>query len=195
MRDYAQAATYFQKSSATYMQASWTFVHGEMLRNYAKCLKELHRKDEYMRVMLSLLGKSTQRARNIHTMRVGKSAAWLDEEVIDVSGILEELVVFSDELPYNFTATMKDFFADIQVDPEILHYPDKDGFSLRLRFRHLLDESIALDRLRLRLVLAGDPTREIWLESEGKLDVKQGTMKLSVNSNVRIYLRTKGFAY
>lgn len=164
-----------------------------MLRNYAKCLKELHRRDEYMRVMLSLLGKATQRARSLQTVRVHKSAVWLDEEAINVRGVLDELVAYSDELPYNFVATMKDFFADVQVDPEILHYADKDGFSLRLQFRHLLEEDLALDRLRLRLVSAGDSSREIWLESEGRTDLRQGVLKLEVSSNVSVPLVYEDF--
>ncbi|GAB7352948.1 hypothetical protein MBLNU459_g3523t3 [Dothideomycetes sp. NU459] len=187
MRDYAQAATYFQRSSVSYMQTSWAYVHGEMLRNYAKCLKELHRKDEYMRVMLSLLGKATQRARSLPGARMPGSAAWVDEETIDVGGFLDELVVFSDELPYNFIASMMDFFTDIRVDPEVLHYTDKDGFSLRLQFRNLFEDMVDLDRIKLRLVLAGDPSREIWLESAGIVNLRSGVVKLNVSSNITTY--------
>ncbi|KAH0050027.1 hypothetical protein KCU60_g24870, partial [Aureobasidium melanogenum] len=109
--DVAQAATYFQRSSTTFSKTSWSYVHGEMLRIYAKCLKELHRRDEYMRVMLSLLGKVVARRTASTLPRVRNTSAWLDEETVDVSGVLGELVSFSEELPYNFTASMSDFFA------------------------------------------------------------------------------------
>jgi hypothetical protein len=158
-----------------------------MLRIYAKCLKDLHRRDEYMRVMLSLLGKVVARRTTRALPRVGSASAWLDEETIDVTGVLGELVNFSEELPYNFTAPMSDFLAEIDVSPEVVLHPDKDGFGLNVRLKHLLDEDLIVDRVRLRLVLVSDGSQEILLQSDGPLELKRGLAKLQVRSNVTTY--------
>ena len=158
-----------------------------MLRIYAKCLKDLHRRDEYMRVMLSLLGKVVARRTTITLPRVRSASAWLDEETVDVNGVLGELVSFSEELPYNFVAPMSDFFSEIDVGPEVVLRSDKDGFSLDVRFKHLLDEDLTVDRVRLRLVLASDASQEILLQSDGSLELKRGLAKLQVHSNVITY--------
>lgn len=158
-----------------------------MLRIYAKCLKDLHRRDEYMRVMLSLLGKVVARRTTTTLPRVRSASAWLDEETVDVSGVLGELVSFSEELPYNFVAPMSDFFSEIDVSPEVVLRSDKDGFGLDVRFKHLLDEDLIVDRVRLRLVLASDASQEILLQSDGSLELKRGLAKLQVHSNVTTY--------
>ncbi|KAK6003927.1 hypothetical protein QM012_008777 [Aureobasidium pullulans] len=185
--DVAQAATYFQRSSTTFSKTSWSYVHGQMLRIYAKCLKDLHRRDEYMRVMLSLLGNVVARRTTRELPRVRSSSAWLDEETVDVSGVLGELVSFSEELPYNFTASMSDFFAGIDVSPEIALHSDHDGFGLNVRFKHLLDDDLEIDRIKLRLVLASDASQEILLQSDGPLLLKRGLTNLQVHSNVTTY--------
>ncbi|KAI5210472.1 hypothetical protein E4T39_00019 [Aureobasidium subglaciale] len=185
--DVAQAATYFQRSSATFLKTSWSYVHGEMLRVYAKCLKDLHRRDEYMRVMLSLLGKVVAHRTTKSLPTIRGTSAWLDEETVDVTGIIEELVSFSGELPYNFNATMSEFFGNIDVSPEIMHYPGNDGFSLNIRFKYLLDEVLTLDRVKLRLVLVSDGNQEILLQSDGPLTLKRGVTKLQVHSSVTTY--------
>jgi hypothetical protein len=158
-----------------------------MLRIYAKCLKDLHRRDEYMRVMLSLLGKVVARRTTRALPRVRNASAWLDEETIDVTGVLGELVNFSEELPYNFTAPMSDFFAEVDVSPEVVLHADKDGFGLNVRLKHLLDEDLVVDRVRLRLVLVSDGSQEILLQSNGPLELKRGLAKLQVHSNVTTY--------
>jgi hypothetical protein len=158
-----------------------------MLRIYAKCLKDLHRRDEYMRVMLSLLGKVVARRTTRELPRVRSASAWLDEETVDVSGVLGELVSFSEELPYNFSAPMSDFFADIDVSPEVVFHPDKDGFGLNVCLKHLLDDDLTVDRVRLRLVLISDASQEILLQSDGPLELKRGLAKLQVHSNVTTY--------
>jgi hypothetical protein len=158
-----------------------------MLRIYAKCLKDLHRRDEYMRVMLSLLGKVVARRMTRELPRVRSASAWLDEETVDVSGVLGELVSFSEELPYNFSAPMSDFFTDIDVNPEVVLYPNKDGFGLNIYLKHLLDEDLTVDRVRLRLILVSDASQEILLQSGGPLELKRGLANLRVYSDVTTY--------
>lgn len=173
-----------------YLQTNWSYIQAEMLRIYARCLKELHRKDEYMRVTLSLLSKivTKSRTRQLPTMRLTSrqtSDAWLDEDAIDVHGDLAEVVTFSEELPYNFITSVTEFFAEVEVGQEVQHFADRDGFRLQLSFRHLLEDELAISRIRLRLVNATDQNQEIWLESSGDVPmVRQGVVKTILESNM-----------
>lgn len=172
-----------------YLQSNWSYIQSEMLRIYARCLKELHRKDEYMRVTLSLLGKvvAKSRSQKLPTVRFPSrdtSESWLDEDYIDMHGDLAEIVRFSEELPYNFTAAMGDYFVDIKVDQVLGHHEDKDGFILRLQFQHLLEDDLPLDRIRVRLVNVHDSNQDIWLERSDVNTLKQGVIRTSVGCNV-----------
>jgi hypothetical protein len=140
-----------------------------------------------MRVMLSLLGKVVDRRRTRTLPRIRGPSTWLDEETIDFDGVLQELVNFSEELPYIFNTPMSDFFADISVFPEIMHYPDKDGFSLEVRFEHLLEEDLMVDRVRLKLTLTSDASQEILLQTDSPVSLRRGTLKLRVHTNVTTY--------
>ena len=137
--------------------------------------------------MLSLLGKVVARRTTRALPRIRSASAWLDEETVDVSGVLGELVSFSEELPYNFSAPMSDFFAEIDVSPEVELHSDKDGFGLNVRLKHLLDDNLAVDRVRLRLVLVSDASQEILLQSDGPLELKRGLAAIQVHSNVTTY--------
>lgn len=189
MGDYANAASYFQRALPQHAQGKRSFIQAEMLRVYAQCLKELHRRDEFVRVTLSLVSKvvSSRRSRRLPAVRFPSPSGWFDEEDLDVRGYLPDLVAFSDELPYNFTTALTDFFADVEVGREVVHNSDKDGFSIQLHFRHLLEEDLSLDRIRLRLTLAQDSAQEVWMESEGPIDLKFGLIRCSLRSNVRLF--------
>lgn len=189
MGDYGTAAQYFQQVAPIYSQEKWSYIQAEMLRVYARCLKELHRKDEFMRVTLSLLSKviAKGRERAVPAVRFRKDepcAHWLDEDAIDLNGTLAELVAFSETLPYNFSAQLTDFFGDVVVSPEIIHLADRDGFQLHLQFRHLLGDELTLDRIRVRLTDPKETSPEIWLDSPGKVTLFRGVVKVTVQSNV-----------
>jgi trafficking protein particle complex subunit 10 len=55
--DYSAAATYFGRLVPLYAQDRWSTIEDSLLSVYARCLKELHRKDEYVRIELALLAK------------------------------------------------------------------------------------------------------------------------------------------
>lgn len=142
-----------------------------------------------MRVMLSLLSKviSRQRQRSLSMLKYtvsDSSSTWHDDEAVDVSGILAELSQYSQELPYNFTVPVADFFGDVRVSPEIVHYDNEDGFGLDLQLRHLLNDHLKLDRVRLRLVHSRDPSQDIWLEARDAIDLKRGLIELRLHSEV-----------
>ncbi|KAJ9665420.1 hypothetical protein H2201_004498 [Coniosporium apollinis] len=196
--DYAGAATHFSHMAPSYSERRWNLVDTIMLKMHAECLKKLNRKDEYCRAMLDLLAKSAAHARSnmfpriqsLHIqsnqqLPVTKGIDWLDDESIDTTGFLSELVTYSEQLPYSVTAPMTKYFGDLIVEPYIRHLADRDGFELRVRFRHLLEDDLDIQRVRVRLVsMSSAQDKEIWLETEGHLLISRGPITTWVKTNV-----------
>lgn len=192
MGDYAAASMYFGRMTSSFAESRWNLVEGTMLRLHAECLKKLNRKDEYVRTLLELLHKSAANKKREHTAN-GKSRTdlsavsknWLDDEKLDTTGIMSELIEYSEQLPYDRTVPMQHYFEDISVDPSLRHYDDKDGFQLRLQFRHVLEDEVELDQANVRLVSAtSGQGKEIWLESAGPINVTRGICRIWLGCNV-----------
>lgn len=170
-----------------------------MLRMYAQCLKKLNRKDEYIRTLLDLLAKSAAKRKSIKLSKLPHSRhssfteapeemeGWLDDDRVDTTGLFHELISFSKQLPYDVTVPMSKYFGDIVVEPYVRHYDEKDGFQLRLQFRHVLEDEVEFRRARIRLISATSTQgKEIWLESGGAVSLKRGVGRFWLNSNVSI---------
>lgn len=186
--DYAAAAMYFGRMASSFAESRWNLVEGTMLRLHAQCLKKLNRKDEYVRTLLDLLVKSAADKKTIRTpsdRAVAASGNWLNDDKLDTSSVLSELIEYSEQLPYDRTVSMSHYFDDISVEPYIRHYEDKDGFQLRLQFRHLLEDETTFDHAKVRLISANSAqAKEIWLESSEPIDVKKGLCRIWLGSNV-----------
>lgn len=169
-----------------------------MLTAYATCLKRLDRKEDYIRVVLELLAKvassqmrSTSRRRgdplpDVDPSKSTRFGMWSGDEDCSTSAYLDDLQTFAKELPYEVTVPMTRVFGDIQVSPYPRHHEDGDGFSLEVLLRHLLEGSIEVQHLKLRLVgtLHGHK-REVWLSSKESFTMRRGAMKVWVETNVR----------
>lgn len=169
-----------------------------MLKMYAQCLMKLNRKDEYIRTLLDILAKSAahrklKRAPNKRISSLGASTAskvWLDDDKVDTVGVFEELLDFSEQLPYDVTVSMTKFFGDISVEPYVRHFEEKDGFQLRLQFKHVLEDEIEVRRAKVRLISAvGSQGKDIWLESSESLGLKNGLCRMWLDSNVSTFPR------
>jgi len=173
-----------------------------MLKMHARCLKELHRRDEYIRMLLHLLAKSAGREKDflfpkIQTPSIKPPSAeklddlghqWLDDDHLDTRGILNELLTSSNDLPYDITVPMAKYFADITVEPYLRLYDHKDGFQLRLKFRHLLQDDLRIEKVRVRLIHTSIQGREIWLEGNEPVNLRHGPIRIWVHSNVSPYI-------
>ncbi|OCK77953.1 TMEM1 family protein-like protein [Lepidopterella palustris CBS 459.81] len=196
--DYAAAAMYFHRMAPLFAENRWNYVETTMLKMYAQCLKKLNRKDEYVRTLLDLLAKSAAERKTIRLARASlqgtsiaeriersKTSGWLDDDKVDTAGFLTELIDYSNRLPYDVTVPMSKYFGDITVEPYVRHYDDKDGFQLRLQFRHLLEDDIVIQKARVRLISAvSGHSKEIWLESENAMNLRRGMARTWLNSNI-----------
>lgn len=164
-----------------------------MLKMHAQCLKKLNRKDEYVRTLLDLLAKSAASRMSFQTTSRRADANdisdmprdWLNDEKVDTSGIFNELIEYSQQLPYDVTVPMPKYFGDISIEPYVCHYDDRDGFQLRLQFRHILEDEIEIKAAKVRLVSAeSSQGKEIWLESTDSTQLKKGLVRLWLGCNV-----------
>lgn len=176
-----------------YAKSRWNTVVATMLKMYARCLKKLNRKDEYIRTLLDLLARSS--ASRISFSSASKRASdegvsdmpwdWLNDDKVDTGGVLSELVNYSQQLPYDVSVQMADYFTDVAVEPYLRHYEDKDGFQLRLQFRHILEDEIEIHAAKIRLVSANSTTaKDIWLETPEAMTVKKGLTRVWLGCNV-----------
>ncbi|KAL1602491.1 hypothetical protein SLS60_005907 [Paraconiothyrium brasiliense] len=210
--DFAAAAMYFGRMASTFGDSRWNTVETTMLKMYAHCMKKLNRKDEFVRTLLDVLAKSAASKRAIRTHKMGKTLAehspipqdWLNDDRVNTSGIFSELVEYSQQLPYDVNVQMAKYFNDIVVEPYVRHFDDKDGFQLRLQFRHLLEDEIVFNQARVRLMDATAQGKDIWLESSEAAQVKKGICRMWLSSNVnttgayivdKVILQTKRIAF
>lgn len=195
--DFAGAAGLFGRVTPLFAESKWNHVEVAILRIYGRCLKALNRKDDYVRVLLLILSKASARWKAEKAFKprpatspgmrraIDSTLSWLDDDDIHARGVLTELVDYSEELPYDVAVPMGTYFSDITVEPHIVPYDDKDGFQLKLKFRHILEDDLTAEFVQLRLVgTSVDQKRDIVLDSEGALDIEKGLVKCSLHTNV-----------
>jgi len=158
--DFNYAASYFQHVLPFYTDEGWSLMEIEALRMHAMCLKELDRKQEYVVTLLALVAKACG-WRKAQSLATGRAPTF--DEVANVAGVLPEALAFSKHLDNEQSNPASLYFSDIQLDREVVHFENKDGLSLRLQVRHLLDDDIQLDQIAARLVSVEDPQVEVWL--------------------------------
>ncbi|KAL2830941.1 trafficking protein particle complex subunit 10 [Aspergillus pseudoustus] len=187
--DYGAAASYFHQIAPFYGNKCWTVLEGVMLEMYARCLKELNRNEEYVRLVVRLLAKyaaHTQSQLSTRQKSLDASSIFTEEEL--VSEYVEELFRASNVLQKDIPASLTDFFADLLVKPGILHYKDKDGFQLQLYLRFLLGKRIDVDSVKIRLVSASSSgsSSEHWIEASAKATVKSSSTRILVDSSTTL---------
>src|SRR4051812_40372501 len=109
---------YFGRMASLFAESRWNTVETTMLKMYARCLKKLNRKDEYVRTLLDLLAKSAasrmsskdlpHRAREDGTSDMPRG--WLDDDKVSTKDIFHELIDYSQNLPYDVTVQMSKYF-------------------------------------------------------------------------------------
>lgn len=182
--NYATAASYFKQLAAFYAATNWKAQEGNMLELYARCLEKLGRKEEFVHAFLELLGKytsMTQRSKHKNRRELGlpsdPNAAQYMHEVFTTTRLL----------PKTFIVPLQDFFTAPTIDPQIMHFDDKDGFQLQLSLRYLLADTIRIDCVRVRLLnTSGIENNELWLESAGPLEVQGSSTTFTLESFVSL---------
>jgi hypothetical protein len=189
VKDYAAAASYFYRMTPSYGESGWSQVEISMLLLYANCLKELQRKDEFVRVVLKLLSKAalaekeTQLRRS--TIKIGRSPNFEADEILSATSYLKELLETTKTLPHEIRVPLENFFGRLDVDNTAKYHSNQDSFTLQLKLRYLLEDEVTIEKARVRInATFGETNREIWLETEGPTTFRKGDCFLTVQTNV-----------
>jgi hypothetical protein len=185
--DYSAAASYFYRMTPFYGDGGWEEVEMSMLNMYSKCLKELGREEEYVRVTLKLLSKeaSAQRAVNIRKSEFSLGKPRVCGEVQEAKGHLSELMQASATMEQEIAVPMQNWFSGAEVEGSPRYHDGRDGFSLSIRLQYLLIDELEVDKVKVSIVpTTAGQTREIWLENDEPVTCKRGHVRFSVSSNV-----------
>ncbi|KAI9923776.1 hypothetical protein MW887_008258, partial [Aspergillus wentii] len=184
--DYSAAASFFHHIAPFYGSKNWVVLEGIMLEMYARCLKELKRSEEYVRMVLRLLAKFAAYSQaNLSGRQKTLDASSVFTEKSPVSQYVDELFEASGALQKEISAPLADFFGDLRVNPAIRHYEDKDGFQIQLSLRFLLGEKIDVESIKARLVNAsGTQSNEHWIDAPTKAMIRSSPTKIMIDSSM-----------
>lgn len=190
------AASLFSQVITNLSAHKWNLSASALLGMHADCLRKLGRKDEYVYACLEILtlAATSQRSKSaswlygrpdLHSSDKSWAQSWSDDSYVDYDGYLNQLIDFLTQLPYTVTVDARRVFDDIHVDPYIQHCPEKDGFKMQVRLRHVLAEEALLDCATV-VISSMSPmlTPEISLRSDGPIRLKPGLVDCEVTSNV-----------
>lgn len=188
MEDYAAAAFYFYRMTPLYGDGGWEHIEMCSLALYAKCLKQLDRKDEYVRVLSKLLmrkaSKEKERIARKFSVSIGKiNSAHAVSSTDDLTELIRTVAQSGRELHI----PLMNWFGEVEVGGGPQYHDGQDSFALGIRLRYLLHEEVTIDRARMRItrISGGNhPYRDIWLENETPVLCKGKMLKIQLTSNV-----------
>lgn len=168
----------------------WDTMELTVLGFHADCLKTLNRKAEYVRVVMDMISKrvdiSNRPGYEDFSSNATKKSRAIGIISMDTSELLKDLVSYSAQLSYDFTAPLQNFFSIVHLDSNITLFADHDGFKLSLELCQRLMRTLLVDAVKARLVDANDRRgKEVWLQSDGSCHINQRTTRIWLTSNVR----------
>lgn len=188
--DHSTASSYFWRTTPFFGESGWSLLELSMLIMYSRCLQQLQRRDDYVKVMLKLLSKAALAEKN----RQQQSSSFLIREQQDaveypdsdaIKGFVKDLLSETKALPAEVRVPLANFFSLIEVDGTPENHDGRDSYSVYLRITSLLVDELEVERAKIRMVgHAGGMQREIWLELSDPAVLQPGRTKLKFNSNV-----------
>lgn len=185
LEDYAAAASYFLKTTPFYGESGWSLLELSMLVMYSKCLRQLKRNDDYVRVVLKLLSKAANaekdRIQSKSTIKFGdqETKKYANSEIFN--GFLPDFLTAAKNFNKEVKHSLHNFFTDIELEGTPVYDNGQDSFTLTLRLRSVLADSLPVDKAMLRIVTTG--ARELWLETVEDLELKPGRNKIQLRCN------------
>ncbi|KAI0482695.1 hypothetical protein GGR56DRAFT_663487 [Xylariaceae sp. FL0804] len=189
--DYASAASYFWRSTPFFGESGWSLLELSMLVMYARCLKQLERREEYVKVLLKLLSKAAAAERDRlqakSSFQIGRKVGVDSPDCEAIKGLLQELLEVAATLPYEVRMPMSSVFFSAEVVGPPEYHEGKDSISVKVKIGSLLVDDLKIEKARVRIVnVLGRPQKDIWLEQEGPITIIPGHSTLKLNSNAAI---------
>ncbi|KZF20753.1 hypothetical protein L228DRAFT_262661 [Xylona heveae TC161] len=196
LRDYESCAACLKNLSTSYAEKNWTSLEMAVLKMQAKCLLEVGQIEGYAKAVLKFLAKVIA-TRQIGSIGFGGQALQSQSDemcgrneaagaaFLDGHGCMIELIKHTPSLTSPVAVPIDQFFEAISVDNYLQHFDDRDGFQVQLRLRYLLDDSLAAQKVKVRIVDNSlSQPREIWLQNDRDVTFVRGMNKLMVGANV-----------
>lgn len=172
--DYSEALLHFSSIAPRLDEAKWVGIDLRISRLYALCLKELGRKDDFIRITLELQRK-TQALPEASKFKVVEQQA---------QTLVSLAIESSLELQANYEAALDAHFADIDIAQYITHTTQSDGFQIIFMARSLLGDRIVVDHIRLQLVSVDNSDVTICLMTSSPVELAEGLFETVLKSNV-----------
>ncbi|ROV88055.1 hypothetical protein VMCG_10414 [Cytospora schulzeri] len=186
LEDYAAAASYFLRTTPFYGESGWSLLELSMLVMYSKCLRELKKNDDYVRVVLKLLSKAANSEKErIQEKSHIKLSPKEDTEYAEseaFKGFLPDFLVAAKSFNKEVKHSLLNFFTDIELEGTPVYDEGQDSFCLTLKLRSVLADPLPIDKAMMRIVAAGG-SRELWLEQTDDLELKPGRNKIQLRCN------------
>ncbi|GAW23078.1 hypothetical protein ANO14919_126280 [Xylariales sp. No.14919] len=188
LKDYAPAASYFWRTTPFFGESGWSLLELSMLIMYSRCLKQLQRKEEYVKVVLKLLSKAAAAEKDRRKAKpslIAEAPEYPESE--EIKGFLDDLLIETQTVMNEMRIPLSSFFLSIDVDGTAQYDEDRDSLTLGLSLSSLLVDDLTIDVASVRIVnTSSRPAQEIWFEREGPITIRPGQSKLSLSSNALI---------
>ncbi|KAL8850953.1 MAG: hypothetical protein Q9221_004153 [Calogaya cf. arnoldii] len=182
-QDYASAASYFRQLSSFYYNNDWTRLEIPMLDLYANCLKHLDRRQEFCRIGLQIIAKTTSR----QPLLQKPTEIRLHHTPINVDHYLQEVVNISSSLEQPVSTPLHLHFEDVRLERYIRHVDGQDGFRMSLQLRNIMSAAVEAQDIRVKLVSLEEEQRfDIWMISQGPQLLQTGMSDVVLQSTTDV---------
>ncbi|KAL2757217.1 hypothetical protein ACRALDRAFT_1039564 [Sodiomyces alcalophilus JCM 7366] len=170
--DYSSAASYFHRTTPFFGESGWSSLELPMLVMYSRCLQELQRREDYVRVALKLLLKAAAAHKDRVSRKKSRGLGPTSHQEHRfpnpsnaVRGVLEKLVDVTKTFSHEVPIPLGQFFSDVRLEGDPEYDRRRDGFTLAVSMQSLLPDDLEIEQCRMRLVsMAADNPKELWLE-------------------------------
>ncbi|KAF9870654.1 tmem1 family protein [Colletotrichum karsti] len=189
--EFSPAASFFYMTTPFFGENSWSLLELSMLVMYSQCLRELQRKDEFVRVGLKLLTKAAaaenERLLQKKTLSIGHRQEVEYPSKSAISGFLDELLSVAATLSNEVRVPLNHMFTQVEVVGTPEYHDGKDRFSLTITLRSLLVDELKVEKgtLRLTRTIPGG-TKEVSLQTSETSILKPGVNKLHFVSTTNV---------
>lgn len=189
--DYAAAAGYFLRTTPFYGESGWGLLELSMLVMYSKCLRELKRNDDYVRVVLKLLSKAANSEKD--RIQSKGSLKFIEQEATEYpetnvfKGFLPDFLDAAQSFNKEVKHSLQNFFTNIELDGTPVYDDGQDSFTLTIKLLSVLADPLPVDKATVRIVTAG-VSRELWLENTDLIELKPGKNRI----RLRCYAMSPG---
>ncbi|TQN66828.1 Trafficking protein particle complex subunit 10 [Colletotrichum shisoi] len=190
--EYGPAASFFYMTTPFFGENSWSLLELSMLVMYSKCLKELQRKDEFVRVGLKLLTKAAAAENEKLQRKKALSLATTSEVQYPgksvILGFLDEVLNVANTLSNEVRVPLGHLFTQVEVVGSPEYHTGKDCFSLTIKLHSLLMDDLSLEKAAIRFSrTTSGGTKEVWLHTSEANILKPGVNKLRLTSTTNVF--------